>query len=146
MSIIAKAASLVGLGKEIATPINAVDGLLDNLFTSDEERLDKQTVLARIKHSPYLLAMQVALAQTASSDKWTSRARPMVLYTFCLVFLIDRGILPMAFWLLQTFHSAAIAPPPALLDSNLITTVVAGVIGLGVVASRGVEKVKGVTQ
>lgn len=132
-----------GIGREIASPIDAVGKAVDSIFTSDEERLDKQAVLEGIRNSPYLAAMQIAMLEAQSTDKWTSRARPMVLYAFCLVFVIDRGILPGLWWLLQAFHDAAIVPPPSLLQSDMIMTVVAGVLGTSWIASRGVEKTMG---
>ncbi|MEZ5935809.1 MAG: 3TM-type holin [Alphaproteobacteria bacterium] len=138
-----KLADLIGLGADLARPVEAVGGALDSLFTSDEERLDKQTILEHIRNSPYMASLQLAMIQAQQEDPWTKRARPMVLYAFCLVFVIDRGLLPGLFWLLQIFHSAEIPPPPSLLDSGLIMTVVTGVIGLGTVVSRGVEKVMG---
>jgi hypothetical protein len=42
----------VALGQALANPISAFGNLLDKLFTSDDERLDKQAVLARIAQMP----------------------------------------------------------------------------------------------
>ena len=139
-------ASWFGIGKEIATPIDAVGKAVDAIFTSDEERLDRQAVLEGIRNSPYMAAMQIAMVQAGSSDRWTSRARPMLIYAFCLVFVVDRAAMPLLWWLLQVFHDVAVPPPPSLLSSDMIMTTVAGVLGTSWIASRGVEKIKGMSR
>ena len=40
--------------KTATEPLAVIGNALDNLFTSDEERLDKQAVLARIIEQPHL--------------------------------------------------------------------------------------------
>ena len=107
-----------GLGQEIASPIDAVGRAVDSIFTSDEERLDRQAVLEGIRNSPYMAAMQIAMVEAGSSDRWTSRARPMLIYAFCLVFVTDRAAMPVLWWLLQVFRDVAIPPPPSLLSSG----------------------------
>lgn len=131
------------LGDNIAKPIEAVGNIIDDVWDSDEELMTKQAVLDRIKNSPYLAALEIAMVEAKSDDPWTSRARPMILYTFCAVFFIDKGMAPMMFWLLQIFHSSAIPPPQSVLDSGVIMTAVAGVLGLGWIVSRGKEKIAG---
>ena len=135
-----------GLGQEIASPIDAVGRAVDSIFTSDEERLDRQAVLEGIRNSPYMAAMQIAMVEAGSSDRWTSRARPMLIYAFCLVFVTDRAAMPVLWWLLQVFHDVAIPPPPSLLSSDMIMTVVAGVLGTSWIAGRSVEKITGKTR
>lgn len=132
----------INAGDQIAKPIAALGSLIDDAFTSDEERLDKKAMLARIRQSPRLLALQISLKEASSSDPWTSRARPMVLYAFCLVFVVQNALLPTLFWLIQMWNPE-VAPPPAALSMDAIMTVVSGVLGLGWITSRGVEKVKG---
>jgi Holin of 3TMs, for gene-transfer release len=138
--ILGKLAGATGEG--IAKPIEAAGTLLDDVFTSDEERLDKKTALARVKLSPYLRSFDAAIAELATGDPYTMRARPRVLHTFCTVLLIDKGILPGLFWAVQIFRPET-PPPPAVLDSGLIMAAVAGVLGLGFIGGRTVEKVKG---
>ncbi|MEL0072158.1 MAG: hypothetical protein VW981_04720, partial [Rhodobiaceae bacterium] len=42
------------LKRPAAQPVEAIGNVLDALFTSDEERLDKQAMLARIAQQPAL--------------------------------------------------------------------------------------------
>ena len=128
-------------GEGIARPVDAIGAAVDRIFTSDDERLGREEAITRIKASPYMAALQIAMAEAQSGDKWTSRARPAILYAFGLVFLIDKGLMPLLWWLLQVFHDVAVPPPPSLLSSDMVMTVVSGVLGLGFIASRGAEKI-----
>ncbi|MDH3660260.1 MAG: holin family protein [Alphaproteobacteria bacterium] len=130
-------------GAGVAQPIEAAGKALDNLFTSDEERLTRQEAMQRLQNSPYLAALQISLVEAKSGDKWTSRARPMVLYSFCAVFLIQNGLLPVLWWTYQVFVDITVPPPPALISMDMFMTIVSGVLGLGWIVSRGAEKIKG---
>lgn len=132
-------------GGGVATTVDAVGRAVDSAFTSDEERLTKQEAITRIKASPYIAALQIAMAEAQSGDKWTSRARPMVLYAFCFVFAMQNGVMPVLWWFIQIWRPET-PPPPAVLDMDMIMTVVSGVLGTSFIASRGAEKItKGTT-
>jgi hypothetical protein len=47
------------LTKPVAEPIEALDNLLNALFTSDKERLDKKAVLARIALQPCFVQTEI---------------------------------------------------------------------------------------
>lgn len=73
--------------------------LIDNLFTSDEEREQKKLEFLQLQQSGKLKGMEqkmsVLLAEAQSKDPWTSRARPSFLYVFYILLLmgIPMGIL-----------------------------------------------------
>lgn len=85
-----------GVVQGLATPLF---GLIDDLFTSDEERDKAKIKLIALEQSGQLdnvkLQLSAILAEANSSDPWTSRARPTflyVMYTFILA-AIPMGIL-----------------------------------------------------
>jgi hypothetical protein len=47
------------IGGSAAQPIEAVGKALDSLFTSDEERLDKQAILTRLAQQPATLQVEL---------------------------------------------------------------------------------------
>lgn len=47
------------LGKPAAQPIEAIGRVIDDLFTSDEERLGKEALLARLAQRPALAQIEV---------------------------------------------------------------------------------------
>jgi hypothetical protein len=70
--------------------------LIDNLFTSDEERekakLALMTQAGQQKLAETAQQMSAILAEANSTDPWTSRARPAFLYVMYLLVLVS---LPM---------------------------------------------------
>lgn len=130
------------LGESIAKPIEAVGNIIDDVWDSDEELMSKKAVLQKIQNSPYLAALQISLEEAKSGDKWTSRARPFGLYVFWAVFGIQSGLMPIMWWIWQTFDKT-LSPPPAVLSSSDVMAVMAGILGTSWIASRGMEKIKG---
>lgn len=86
MSLIADAVS------GVATPLF---GLIDKLFTSDEERAAAKLRLVELEQSGELETLKASLsailAEAQSGDKWTSRARPSFLYLMYFVILLCVG-------------------------------------------------------
>lgn len=66
--------------------------LIDKLFTSDTEKKAAQLQLLQLAQSGELETMKIQMsaiiAEAQSSDKWTSRARPMFLY-MCYVLILS---------------------------------------------------------
>ena len=90
----------------IITGIGAATGILkpvfelvDELFTSDEERAEAKRKLMTLEGQEKLKNLQVRLsailAEAKSSDPWTSRARPSFLYIVYIMILmsIPMGVL-----------------------------------------------------
>lgn len=78
-------------------------GLVDSLFTSDEERAQAKLKLVQMEQDGKLNEMKIQLsailAEANSKDPWTSRARPTFLYVIYLMVLMS---IPMGF--LGYFH------------------------------------------
>lgn len=66
--------------------------LVDNLFTSDEERDKAKLQILKMQQDGRLKEveqeMSVLLAEAQSKDPWTSRARPSFLYVFYILLLM----------------------------------------------------------
>ncbi len=123
-------ANWLGLAKSIKEPVEAVGNALDNLFTSDEERLTKKEMMARVQQKP--TEMQAALDMVyAQSSKWfIAAARP-----FC-VWVAGLNIISLnvaVVWLEKEV-------PQWYADASV--TAFIGALGL-YGASRTIEKIKG---
>jgi hypothetical protein len=74
-------------------------GLIDNLFTSDEERMEAKRKLLEMEHQGKLdtlkTTLSAILAEAQSADPWTSRARPTFLYVIyvCILAALPMGVL-----------------------------------------------------
>lgn len=79
--------------------VKGVGGILDDLFTSDEEREAAKLKLAKLemegKLENFKTQLSAILAEAQSKDPWTSRARPTFLYVVYVFILaaIPLGIL-----------------------------------------------------
>lgn len=67
-------------------------GLIDQLFTSEDERAEAKRRLIELEQAGQLestrIALSAILAEAQSSDPWTSRARPTFLYVIYAVILM----------------------------------------------------------
>lgn len=72
--------------------------LVDELFTSDDERNAAKAKILQMQQDGKLRTLQAQLsailAEARSSDKWTSRARPGFLY---VVYIFILAAIPMGF-------------------------------------------------
>jgi len=120
--------------------------LVDNLFTSDEQRLEAKRKLIEMEQAGDLEDMRVRLsailAEANSSDPWTSRARPSFLYVIytLILFSIPMGFLfafkpEIADAVIQGFNGWLAAIPDSLYA-------LFGAGYLGYAGARTVDKMK----
>ena len=62
----------------LTDPIEAVGNVLDALFTSDKERLDKKAVLARIAQQPSLVQSEINKIEAAHKSVFVAGWRPFI--------------------------------------------------------------------
>lgn len=121
--------------------------LIDELFTSDEEREAAKLKLAKLEQEGKLQASQVQLsaiiAEANSKDPFTSRARPGFLYVVYILILasIPMGVLSafapdIADRIIAGYQQWLAAIPESMLT-------LFGTVMLGYTVTRGYEKVKG---
>jgi hypothetical protein len=88
-----------GLAEGVAGPLF---GLIDNLFTSDEERAAAKVKLLEMEQRGELDAtkqqLSAILAEANSDDPWTSRARPTFLYLIYTIILMCVGGAIIGIW------------------------------------------------
>ena len=63
---------------ELTGPVEAVGNVLDALFTSDKERLDKKAVLARIAQQPRLIQGEINKIEAAHKSVFVAGWRPFI--------------------------------------------------------------------
>jgi len=133
--------SIIGsiLGGGVAQPIEAVGNVLDKLFTSDGEKLDKEAILTRLAQQPNLAQIELNKIEAAHRTIFVAGWRPFIgwvcgmalLYVFMLRDLLAWGI---------AASGASIPNPPELATEGLFTVLLA-LLGLG--GLRTVEKLNG---
>ncbi len=128
----------LALGQAIASPISAFGDLLDKLFTSDDERLDKQAVLARIAQMPDQLQVMLNMTEAQHRSVFVAGWRPFI--GWCCGFGICWTYLghPIFSWAAALFWPGV--QPPAISADHLMELVLAM---LGMSGLRTFEKIKG---
>lgn len=124
-------------GKDIAEPVDAVGNVLDKLFTSDEERLDKELLKLRLMQKPALVQAEITKAQVQSRSVWVAGARPAFMWVCALGFFMAFVLNPIMQWLRPD-----LGVPEFPIDAMMELTL--AMLGLG--AMRMVEKIKGVSK
>jgi hypothetical protein len=124
------------LGGSAAKPIEAIGGVFDSLFTSDEERMQAQAVLEKLRQHPGELQAAINQVEAQHRTIFVAGWRPFLGWVggigLAFTFLIN----PIIQWISGD-------PGPSL-PTDVIMELVLGLLGLG--AMRTVEKVKGRTK
>lgn len=63
---------------EIAKPIEAVGNVLDKLFTSDEEKLDKKALMLKLAQQPSLAQIELNKVEASHRSVWVAGWRPAI--------------------------------------------------------------------
>ncbi len=120
-------------GEAIAAPVTAVGNVIDQLFTSDEERLDKEIIMQRLQQQPALAQVELNKVEAQHRSLFVAGWRPFIGWVcgvgLAFMFLVN----PLLQW-----ASAKDGPE---LPEDIILELVLALLGLG--ALRTVEKLKG---
>ena len=119
-------ASLIGIGT--VPIIKSLDSLLDNIFTSKEEKLSKEIILERIQQNPYILQAEITKIEAASNSIWKSGWRPAIGWVCALALSYHYIVYPISQGFVQT-------------DFASLLPLVGAMLGIG--GLRTYEKVSG---
>ena len=120
-----------------AEPIEAVGNVLDKLFTSDEEKLDKKLVLERLLQQPRLVQAEINKVQAAHRSTFVAGARPFLMWVCGLGFLMAFVISPLIQWITPEL-GAPVLPLDVMMELTLAM--------LGLASLRTIEKLQGTSK
>ena len=124
---------------EMTCPIEALGNVLDALFTSDKERLDKKAVLARIAQQPALVQGEINKIEAAHKNVFVAGWRPFIGWVCGLALFYNFVLRELMVWALML--SAHETPPPPVLHIDVLTTILYALLGSG--GMRTFEKWQG---
>lgn len=124
---------------ELTGPIEAVGNVLDALFTSDKERLDKKAVLARIAQQPSLVQGEINKIEAAHKSVFVAGWRPFIGWVCGFALFYNFIARDLMVWGLAL--TTANTPPPPPLHLDVLTTILYALLGLG--GMRTFEKLQG---
>lgn len=126
----------LGLGKEVAAPIDALGNTIDKMFTNDEERMQAQAVLDKIRIQPAILNAEMNKIEAQHRSIFVAGWRPAIGW----ICAFGIGFAFIGNPLLQRFVGGEAVNVPL----DMILELVLAMLGMG--ALRTFEKVKGVTK
>ena len=125
-----------------AQPIEAVGNVLDKLFTSDDEKLDKKLLFARLAQEPSIAQIELNKVEAQHKSRFTSGWRPFIGWVCGIALLYNFIVRDIVSYILIINNPEAVLPPE--LAMTHLMTVLMGMLGLG--SLRTVEKLANKTK
>lgn len=126
------------LARDITTPIEAIGNVVDKLFTSDKERLDKQALMARLAAEPHLLQAEINRVEASNRSLFVAGWRPFIGWICGVALAYNFVIRDMVIGVYAMFGHHLDLPDMAI---DQLTTLLYSLLGLG--GLRTFEKLKG---
>jgi len=118
--------------------VSAVGNVVDQLFTSDEERAQADLLMEKLRQKPYLLQAEINRIEAAHRSVFVAGWRPFIGWVCGLGFLWAFILHPLFEWLV--ILGGYDLTPPAIITDHMMELVLA-LLGLGTL--RSVEKLNG---
>ena len=125
---------LFGAGAAAAQPIEAIENIIDNVFTSDKERAQGERLKQKLAMHPAMMQAEIMKVQATHRSIFVAGARPFLMWVCGLGFLFAFVINPILQWVAPELGSPEL-PLDAMLELTLAM--------LGLAGLRTVEKLKG---
>ena len=132
------------IGSGVAQPVEAVGNVLDKLFTSDEEKLDKKALLLKLAQQPSLAQIELNKVEASHRSPFVAGWRPFIGWvsgTALAVYFIPQYVVATVVWvkLISATGFKEMVPYPASGDG--LMELVLALLGLGLLRSG--EKIAG---
>lgn len=127
-------------GGGLAAPIEAVGKIVDSVYTSDGEMLDKQAVMARIAQQPALVQAEINKVEAQHRSVFVAGWRPYIGWVCGTALVWHFMLFDMLTWV-QINYFPQTTELPTLSGTEQLMTVLMALLGLG--AMRTAEKFGG---
>ena len=129
-------------GGGATSAVEAVGKVVDELFTSDEERLDRKAVLARIAQRPTLVQAEINRIEAQHRSIFVAGWRPAIGWVCAAglaAYFLPQYALAAWLWARTVLATGALAPFPVRADG--LFDLVLAMLGMGTL--RTIEKLQG---
>lgn len=127
-------------GGGVAAPIEAVGNVLDKLFTSDDEKLDKKVILERLAQQPALAQVELNKLEAQHRSVFVAGWRPFIGWVCGFALAWHFVIYDLLNWITINFFPT-VTNLPVLSGTDTLLTLVLSLLGLG--GMRTFEKMAG---
>ncbi len=121
---------------DLKEPIEAVGGILDDLFTSDEEELNIEVIKQRLAQKPSMAQAKINEVSAQHRSVFVAGARPFLLWVCGLGYAFAFLANPVIQWVTGV--------PGPVLPMEAMGSLTMGMLGLA--GLRTAEKMKGVSK
>lgn len=129
------------LGRQVATPIEAIGNVLDKLFTSDEERETLNLAKERLYAKAAEIQVEVNKIEAQHRSVFVAGWRPAIGWVCAFALAWHFVIYDIFAWASLNY---SMAPPPILAGTSELISIVVAL--LGIAGLRTIEKSKGVSK
>lgn len=126
------------LGGPAIDAVSAMGNVVDQLFTSDEERAQAAILMEKIRQKPQILQAEINRVEASHRSLFVAGWRPFIGWVCGLGFLWAFLLHPLFEWTVALRGLDVV--PPAIVTDNMMELVLA-LLGLGTL--RSVEKIAG---
>lgn len=126
-------------GSGVSSAVGSIGNALDNLFTSDEERLEAKRLMKLIEQRPQSAQWEINKIEAQHKSWFVAGWRPAIGWVCALSlasYYIPQFVLGSILWAMQCWHTRTISPYP--LDIQGLMGLVTSLLGMG--ALRTIEK------
>ncbi len=120
-------------GESIAKPIEAFGNAANALFTSDDEKLNRAEIMARIEQQPLLLQSELNKINAASGNVFLAGGPPFIIWVAGLslaIYYIPQYSLATYMWVKFSLEANLIQPYP--INSDSLMELVYSLFGLSI--------------
>ena len=122
-----------------AKPIEAIGSVLDELFTSDDEKLDKKVIMQRLALEPGKLQVELSKIEASHRSIFVAGWRPFIGWVCGIALLYNFIVRDIMAWTIRASGSLMELPPELAMEH--LMAILMGMLGLG--GYRTIEKLKG---
>ena len=119
---------------DIATPIDAIGNAFDKLFTSDEEKMQAQAVMEKLRQHPAELQVEINKIEAAHRSVFVAGWRPFIGWVAGVslgLYFIPQYIIASYLWAIISLEKQALQEYPVAADGLLeLVLAMLGMAGL----------------
>ena len=133
-------------------PIEAISNIICNLFSSDDEKLDKKALILKLEQETDMAQIELNKIEAAHTSIFVAGARPAILWVCAIsiaAYFLPQYIMGSVLWIKMCLAKNAFVPYPIQINTLIeLIGALLGLRGLGSLLNSGVlgflKKIKGV--